>query len=292
MEPKDKNPIINESKKKGPPRHSPTNKSTFHDQDVKKNYEHLLHQAEQIRNDTAVDDYESTSKAKAKLAQLLGSIKKLQFTQFDAVTTTHVESGKAEAKTTHRELNASQDELQEFVTLNRCDPVTMAHLDSGKAEAKTTRRNVDASLNELKEFVQSLYDRFDAVPPPPPHHPPRHPVVTISSGGEEKVEDGALAQSKIHGKTNPQRQLEQQRRYAENLREAQLHAMRLREHQRQRQLRWQQEQQTRHQALQRRERDLQRQEEQQLHLRLQQRYYRDHNPRRYFEDCLREGISF
>jgi hypothetical protein len=109
-------------------------------QDIKKSYEAMLQQAEQIHKDTVGDDYESASKAKNKLAQLLGSIEKLQFNQLDAVTT--------------------------------------AHLDSGKAEAKTTRRELNASLDELQEFVRSLYKKFDAVTPPPSPPRPTPPAVT------------------------------------------------------------------------------------------------------------------
>lgn len=78
-------------------------------------YESMLRQAESIQKSTDVNNYRSLSMSKSQLAQLLGSIEKLQFNQLDAVSTVHLSSGKTEAKSTRRNLNALLDELQEFV---------------------------------------------------------------------------------------------------------------------------------------------------------------------------------
>lgn len=91
-------------------------KTLDHIQDLKQTYQSLRHQAEQIHKSTDVDNYTSVSRSKSQLAQLLGSIEKLQFSQLDAVSTMHLSSGKSDAKSTRRELNAALDELQEFIT--------------------------------------------------------------------------------------------------------------------------------------------------------------------------------
>ena len=85
-------------------------------EDLKHSYESMKHQVEQIRQSTDLSDYLSVSRSKSQLAQLLGSIEKLQFNKLDAVCTVNLHSGKQEAKSNRRELNAALDALQEEVS--------------------------------------------------------------------------------------------------------------------------------------------------------------------------------
>ena len=84
--------------------------------DLKHSYESMKHQVEQIRKSTDLSDYLSVSRSKSQLAQLLGSIEKLQFNKLDAVCTVNLHSGKQVAKSNRRELNAALDALQEEVS--------------------------------------------------------------------------------------------------------------------------------------------------------------------------------
>lgn len=135
-------------------------KALHHIEDIKHIYENLLNEAENLHKDTDVNDYFAASKAKGKLAQLLGRIEKLQFNQLDAVTT--------------------------------------AHLDSGKVEAKAHRRELNAALDELQEFVQSLYKKFDEVLPPPQSSPASCSTSLEASGsirGEINLHDDTSVSS-------------------------------------------------------------------------------------------------
>ena len=85
-------------------------------EDLKHSYESMKHQVEQIRKSTDLSDYLSVSRSKSQLAQLLGSIEKLQFNKLDAVCTVNLHSGKQVAKSNRRELNAALDALQEEVS--------------------------------------------------------------------------------------------------------------------------------------------------------------------------------
>ena len=61
--------------------------------DLKHSYESMKHQVEQIRKSTDLSDYLSVSRSKSQLAQLLGSIEKLQFNKLDAVCKVHEDDG-------------------------------------------------------------------------------------------------------------------------------------------------------------------------------------------------------
>ena len=105
-------------------------KTLDHLDDLKQTFELMQQEAEKIHKGTDMNNYKSVKKSKNKLAQLLGNIEKLQFNKLDAVTT--------------------------------------VHLDSGKVAAKTNRRELNASLDDLHDFVSTLYSQYDAVPSPPP----------------------------------------------------------------------------------------------------------------------------
>ena len=123
-------------------------KTLDHLDDLKQTFELMQQEAEKIHKSTDMNNYKSVKKSKNKLAQLLGNIEKLQFNKLDAVTT--------------------------------------VHLDSGKVAAKTNRRELNASLDDLHDFVSTLYSQYDAVPSPPPSSPTLS-VSTMSSSDVDSL---------------------------------------------------------------------------------------------------------
>jgi hypothetical protein len=91
-------------------------KTLDHIEELKHTYESMKHEADQISKSTDLESFQSVSRSKSRLAQLLGNIEKLQFNKLDAITTMHLHSGKSVAKSNRRELNAALDALQELVS--------------------------------------------------------------------------------------------------------------------------------------------------------------------------------
>ena len=117
-------------------------------EDLKHSYESMKHQVEQIRKSTDLSDYLSVSRSKSQLAQLLGSIEKLQFNKLDAVCTVNLHSGKQVAKSNRRELNAALDALQEEVSSLYADYDKVPRPSSS---SHSTDRPQDRSCNSPKK---------------------------------------------------------------------------------------------------------------------------------------------
>ena len=122
-------------------------------EDLKHSYESMKHQVEQIRKSTDLSDYLSVSRSKCQLAQLLGSIEKLQFNKLDAVCTVNLHSGKQEAKSNRRELNAALDALQEEVSslYAEYDKVPRPPSSSSSSSSHSTNPPQDRSCNSPKK---------------------------------------------------------------------------------------------------------------------------------------------
>ena len=92
--------------------------------DLKHSYESMKHQVEQIRKSTDLSDYLSVSRSKSQLAQLLGSIEKLQFNKLSTACKVHEDVGIGE----------------DVISLN------------------------DEGLDSLRDDILSLYSRYNKLP--------------------------------------------------------------------------------------------------------------------------------
>mmetsp|Transcript_29352 Transcript_29352/g.49544 ORF Transcript_29352/g.49544 Transcript_29352/m.49544 type:complete len:606 (-) Transcript_29352:167-1984(-) len=125
-------------------------------EDLKQAYETLMTEAKDIEKNTDIDNYKAVSKAKNRLAQITGSIEKLQFNQLDAVSTVHLNSGKSKVRSHRRELNAALDELQEFTSSlhDKYDAVTQ--LESSVCSSSTS--SISSGSDNDDDSVEVMQD--------------------------------------------------------------------------------------------------------------------------------------
>jgi hypothetical protein len=132
-------------------------KTLDHLEDLRHEFELMQREAEHIHKSTEMDNFKSVKKSKSKLAQLLGNLEKLQFSQLDAVST--------------------------------------MNLHSGKSAAKSNRRELNTDIEDLQDFVMMLYSQYDAVPSPPVASPTLSDDKEQESIGETSLHDNVSVSS-------------------------------------------------------------------------------------------------
>jgi hypothetical protein len=127
-------------------------------EELKQVYESLMTEAKDIEMNTDIDNYKAVSKAKNRLAQITGSIEKLQFNKLDAVSTVHLNSGKSKVRSNRRELNTALEELQDFTSSQHAKYDAVTQLESSVCSSSAESISSDSDTDDASVEVMKDVD--------------------------------------------------------------------------------------------------------------------------------------